>query len=716
MWRRLWIFRRSSAHRNSSAWRSGSASRLNDLTELASVYDQINAATASRDLETRVRLEPRRDALLKQIEGTNINPTQFQAALELADTALDKARKAESGVDQKSRDRDAKVAEFANLISDDPTRKQAVEQFASAFESFRQTKGSVDDAEDLKRLLQGSGVLEFHILVTDQDLRRDDVQAMIARLKPQNGEPAKGVIPMQGDTMRWYEVDRPDQLTGRQLFDYADKKWVLAYLGPIAGSTSDASTPPQAMVHKEGSAGWGLQKAFPEYDQRSGDTVVGFQFDAQGGKLFGELSGANIGKPLGIVLDERVISAPNLISRIEGQGIITGDRTEKDREYLISTLNAGSLPARLADQPISERTVSPQIGGDNLRAGLYACFIGLAVVCVFMVFYYHTTGVIAFVAVLMNFVMILGVLAMFNATFTLPGIAALILTVGTSVDANVLIFERLREEQHRGLSLRMAVHNAYDRAFSAILDSNVITIITSLVLYGFGSEEVKGFGLTLLIGILTSLFTSLFVTKTIVDVMIDQFGLKKLGSLPLSYPKWDKMLRPNIDWMGKAWIFYVISIVIIVSGLSAFFIRGRSMFDIEFASGTSVEFELKKEAAMSVHDVRAVLEQPQFATALPAVQVVAITSTQDKDRNYEVVTPNGDSNAVKESVMKALGNKLNIEPSSSFAGSGKGDEKAEESFAAAEGVAWFARPILRTPTSPGPRPRRPSSPPVWLSC
>ncbi len=677
---------------------NGSETRLKDLQELTGINDKINEAIANRDLEKRVSLEPRRDAIIKKLEATNIDLTQFQAALDFVDKAVETSKKEKEDTTKAEKDRTDKISEFAGLLGDDPARQEAVKQFAASYRDLRQSKGTLGDAEDLKRELQGSGVLEFHILVPNQDLQRDDASAMTQRLKPQNGEPAKGVLPMQGDTMRWYEVDHPGEMHSQAMFDFANKKWILCYNGPLAGG-QDSSITPMAMIHKEGMPAWGLQKAFPEYDQRSGETVVGFEFDRQGGKLFGELSGGNINKALGIILDEKVISAPNLISRIEGRGIITGDRTEKDRQYLISTLNAGSLPASLASQPISERTVSPQIGGDNLRAGLYACFIGLAVVCVFMVVYYHTTGVIAFIAVLMNFVMILGVLAMFNATFTLPGIAALVLTVGTSVDANVLIFERLREEQHRGLSLRMAVHNAYDRAFSAILDSNVITVITSLVLFGFGSEEVKGFGLTLLIGILTSLFTSLFVTKTIIDVMIDQFGLKKLGSLPLSYPKWDKMLKPNIDWMGKAWIFYVVSIVIIVTGLSAFFIRGREMFDIEFASGTSVEFELKADSAMSLAEVRKTFDDAH-SHALPALSVVAITSTQDKDRNYEVVTPNGQSNEVKDAVMKILGSKLNVDPSSTFDGSGQGDEKADDTFVKAMGVAVFKPEDIKNAGAP----------------
>src|SRR3954470_13993131 len=185
---------------------------------------------------------------------------------------------------------------------------------------------------------------------------------------------------------------------------------------------------------------------------------------------------------MAIMLDDRVLTAPNIQSQIGASGIITGTYTKPELRYLISTLNAGSLPAQLAEEPISERTVGPQLGADNLRARLLSCVWVLVVVAIFLISYYYLSGVVALIAVVMNVVLILGSLAAINATFTLPGIAGIVLTIAASVDANVLIFERLREEQHRGLSLRMAMRNAYDRAFSAILDSNATTVFTSLFL------------------------------------------------------------------------------------------------------------------------------------------------------------------------------------------------------------------------------------------
>ena len=177
------------------------------------------------------------------------------------------------------------------------------------------------------------------------------------------------------------------------------------------------------------------------------------------------------------MLDDKVINVATINSKITESGTIDGGpegfSSQDDLEYLVNTLTAGSLPAQLADEPISERTVGPQLGEDNLRHGLVACGLGLVVVAVFLIGYYYLAGVVATFAVLMNVMLILGVMAALNATFTLPSIAGIVLTIGTAVDANVLIFERLREEQHRGLSLRMALRNAYGKAFSAIVDSNM---------------------------------------------------------------------------------------------------------------------------------------------------------------------------------------------------------------------------------------------------
>jgi len=454
--------------------------------------------------------------------------------------------------------------------------------------------------------------------------------------------------------MKWVYTERPSEF--RRAVPYGDKYYVLVY-----------TTPDKELVNGQGFSKWALEKVFPTRGQM-GDSQVGFQFDTQGGAYFGELTRINKNHPLGIVLDDRLISAPNINSQIGRNGVIEGGGngfSAEELNYLVNTLSAGSLPAQLADEPISERTVGPQLGADNLRRGFMACAWGLLVVAIFLVVYYYVAGIVAFVAVVMNLILILGVMAMLNATFTLPGVAGIVLTIGAAVDANVLIFERLREEQQRGLSLRMAVRNAYDRAFSAIVDSNMTTVITSLVLVWMGSEEVRGFGVTLLIGLVSSLFTALFVTKTIIGIMIDRFGVTHLGSLPLTYPKWDQLLRPNIDWMGKIWGFVAFSVVFCVLGLAAFvhYYNKGEMLDIEFASGTSVEFSLKDKTP--IEDVRAKLTSRELEAALPSPSVYSVGGN---GKSYEVVTPNADSAAVRKAILQTFGDRLDIEAESHFAG------------------------------------------------
>ena len=625
----------------------GSAKRLALFERLDKAMKEVAEAQQGSDPVKKVDAQDELAKVEAEIEATNLSARRLENELGLFQDTIDKARreKKQAVVDEKLAERAKKVEQFKNE-ADFPARKEAIDTFVRQYDAYSQVKGSVDDAEDLKRLLRGSGVLEFFIAVTDQQL----IDTMTQRLR------AEGPTPRPGDTARWYEVDRPEEFRGMNIAEYGDKRWILL-----------STLPEHSMIHKEGEKSWGLQGATRDFDSRSGRPVVAFSFDARGAMLFGELTTANQQRPLAIVLDDKVINAPNINSPITtGSGIIEGSFTDAELDYLIRTMNAGSLPARLADEPISERTIGPSLGADNLRAGFRACIAGVVVVAFFMIGYYYIAGAVAVVAVLMNLVMILGVMAMFNATFTLPGIAALVLTIGMAVDANVLIFERLREEQLRGLSLRMAVRNAYDRAFSAILDSNVTTVLTSVILYVFGSEEVKGFGLTLAIGITTSMFTSLYVTRTIFDYLIERRQIKRLGSLPLTYPKWDQMMKPKVDWIGKAWIFYTVSSIIIVFGLIGFFSQGRNMYDIEFVSGTSATIELKQ--ATNIGEVRELVSKDEFKKTLPSPQVVAVGTT---GTDYEIVTPNQNTTEVRESVQRALGERLKVEVKSDFTGSNR---------------------------------------------
>ena len=230
---------------------------------------------------------------------------------------------------------------------------------------------------------------------------------------------------------------------------------------------------------------------------------------------------------MAIVLDDNVYSAPVIRSKIRGSGVIEGIDEMKEAQEIAIVLRAGALPAPV--QIIEERTVTASLGEDSIRKGTTSAIVGFVLVVIFMLIYYKLSGIVANIALLMNLVVIFAILAYFHATLTLPGVAGIILTIGMAVDSNVLIFERVREELRSGKTVRAAIDTGYAKALSAILDANVTTLISAAVLYQFGTGPIRGFALTLSIGILVSLFTSLIVTRVIFDFLTSKFSFKTLS-------------------------------------------------------------------------------------------------------------------------------------------------------------------------------------------
>ena len=262
--------------------------------------------------------------------------------------------------------------------------------------------------------------------------------------------------------------------------------------------------------------------------QSSGKPEVHFTLDSEGTRIFSRVTGANVNKFMAIVLDGKVYSSPRINTKItRGNPYIEGMGDMKEAQEIAIVLRAGALPAPI--EIIEERTVGPSLGADSIKKGTQSAVMGLLVVVIFMVFYYRMSGIIADIALIMNLFIILAVLAGFQFTLTLPGVAGIILTIGMAVDANVLIFERIREEMRSGKTVRAAIDNGYAKALTAILDANITTLFTAAVLYQFGTGPIRGFALTLFIGILTSLFTALIVTRSIFDFLTTRFAFKKLS-------------------------------------------------------------------------------------------------------------------------------------------------------------------------------------------
>ncbi|MCE2510927.1 MAG: protein translocase subunit SecD [Alphaproteobacteria bacterium] len=257
--------------------------------------------------------------------------------------------------------------------------------------------------------------------------------------------------------------------------------------------------------------------------------VVFFKFDSVGGRRFGEVTKNNIGKPFAIVLDGKVISAPVIRSAIlGGSGIITGRFSVQEVQDLALLLRAGALPAPLTI--LEERTVGPGLGADSIRAGEIACVLGMILVVVFMAVIYGRFGIMADLALIVNMVLIAAALSLLQATLTLPGIAGIVLTIGMAVDANVLIFERIREESRAGRTPISAIDSGYRRALTTIIDSNLTTFIAAVLLFLFGSGPIKGFAVTLSIGLITSMFTAIMVTRLL---MVTWLRRAKPSTLPI---------------------------------------------------------------------------------------------------------------------------------------------------------------------------------------
>jgi preprotein translocase subunit SecD len=264
-----------------------------------------------------------------------------------------------------------------------------------------------------------------------------------------------------------------------------------------------------------------ITEASVQFDQQTNQPAVSMSMNSEGARTWSRVTGANVGNQVAIVLDDIVYSNPVVEQRITGgRSSIDGLESRQEAEDIVTILRSGSLPAPV--NIISERTVGPSLGEASIRAGLISVTVGFLLVVLFMILYYRTAGLVADIALLLNLILILGILAGFGATLTLPGIAGIVLTIGMAVDANVLIFDRVREEQATGKTLRAAISAGYERSLSAILDANITTFFMGVILYSFGVGPVQGFAVTLMAGILSSLFTAIIVTRIIFDYMVEE--------------------------------------------------------------------------------------------------------------------------------------------------------------------------------------------------
>jgi SecD/SecF fusion protein len=347
-----------------------------------------------------------------------------------------------------------------------------------------------------------------------------------------------------------------------------------------------------------------LSSVNPGMDEIGTGLAVHFTFDSEGTSLFADLTELNkpasknsFRRSLAIILDGTIRSAPGLKSAIPGgRGMISGKYTKEDVATLVRILRAGALPATIIPTPAAQSTMGATLGEDTIRKGSISVIMAFVAVLLFMAVYYRFAGLVACFALLANLVLTVAFMVVVSATFTLPGLAGLVLMLGMAVDANILIYERLREERERGASIALAIRNGYDRAFPTIIDTHLSSIFTAIVLYIVGNDQLKGFGISLTVGLIISLFTSLYITRTIFDIAMH---LNWLGELATGNNQLTKFMhlfkRPNFDFMSIRYYWFTATIVLTIIGGGIFLWRlDRGGLGEEFVGGTAYTGRLRE--------------------------------------------------------------------------------------------------------------------------
>ena len=371
--------------------------------------------------------------------------------------------------------------------------------------------------------------------------------------------------------------------------DHIDGRY---YLYAIRVSTPDGKAPLDGSV---------VTEATEQYAQRGATAEVSMTMNAEGTQEWARMTGENIGKCIAIVLDGYVYSAPRVNGKIDkGQSSITGDFTIQEAKDLANVLNSGKVPAPA--KIIQDTVVGPSLGQESINAGMLSFVIAFILVLLYMGLFYKTAGWMADIALLTNVFLLMGVLVSFGAVLTLPGIAGIVLTMGMAVDANVIIYERIKEELRGGKGISLAIKDGFSKAYSAIIDGQLTTIITGIVLFVFGTGPVQGFATTLIIGIVTSVFCAIFITRLMIEWIV-----AKWGSISFSY-KWSEAFLSNthVDFIGKRKVAYVLAVALMALSCVSFAVRGLNL-GAEFTGGRA--YVVRFDKPVSAEDVRENLDK-----------------------------------------------------------------------------------------------------------
>jgi SecD/SecF fusion protein len=549
----------------------------------------------------------------------------------------------------------------------------------------------VDETElaEIKRQITETGILQFRIVAN-----RNDHQGLFDLATAQANNPDQNVrvrrdikmvdkttneervIGMWRTLGRGVEIDGIRQVTGYQPGDLIRNSQTGRLISPPAGGkpndfekwlasqkivdvdvllATERAGKPYAEVN-----GSDLSTAKKSISSKGG-YEVNFTMTVGGGDKLMRLTGANLPsgdhfRRMAILLDGRILSAPQLNSTIRSQGLIEGRFTEKEVDFLVGILNSGALPGALTKTPISENTVGASMGLDAITKAEYASGISLIVTILCVLVYYRFSGIVATFALLLNLGMILACMIVIKQPLTLSGIAGLVLSVGMSVDANVLVFERIREETEKKATPRMAIRNGFDRAWTTIFDSNLTTLITAVVLYFVGTEQIKGFAITLIIGLVISLFTAVFVTHKLFEVA-EKWKFLSLGMMDyVNTARKSIFGDKDVDFMKYRFACYTGSLILIVGGLIATVMRGNQILDIDFNGGVSVVFTLDK--GTSVEEVRAISDKvfETDSNGLPIQTTLTNVEMSGHEKNtvYKLDVSIKDKNDVTSRLVKGF--------------------------------------------------------------
>ncbi len=539
------------------------------------------------------------DELIAQATGTYISRPTVMRVLESSNESqqiLNTQGAMETELSPRAQGLDA-------LTKSHPNQTTLIEQVEAAHTEYRSDRKTLDDPSDLMRLLRGAGVMTMHIAPSTAEVT--NVEAMRQQLAE------RGPASLTDPQYAWFKINKIEnwynsQLQRQRLLDdpanYFEADYGTQDGGLVAGEFGGDIyillwvSPELSLTAANGE--WSIDNTGITQDDL-GRPAVWFALDNIGSSHMRIMSGSNVGRSMAIGLDGEVYTAPVIQSRLgSGQIRVTGEFSAEEINYLTRVLSSGSLQAKLLPEPISINTLGPALGKDNLRRGLEAGLIAIVGVCIFMAIYYFFAGLVADFALLCNAIIILAVMSMVEASFTLPGIAGIVLTFGMAVDANVLIYERIREELAEGLDVRAAVRLGFDKAMSTIIDANITNLIVCFVLGYTATTEVKGFAVTLGIGIVATLFSCLFVTRVIFGFYTDVFRQRRLSMLTMVVPGIQRLLTPRVNWIRLRLVFVAISAGFVSLGLLMIYHQRGEMLDTEFRGGTAVTLQLRSDAVV----------------------------------------------------------------------------------------------------------------------